>query len=120
MELAAPFGSGKEDLSAQRERVAQARAGFADALAALERACREAPDLAPVAVECRALQRVLGSKAKRPPMVDTAEWAGAVSAARRTAVRSDAWDHAVREAQEAERLLDTAVYDLRTAGGEDG
>jgi hypothetical protein len=114
------YGSDKEDLSAQRERVTEAKADFADALRALEQACREAPDLAPVAAECRALQCVLGSKAKRPPAVDTAAWAGAVSAARRTAVRSDAWDDAVRAAQGAEQRLDTAVYDLRTAGGEDG
>lgn len=112
--------SDREDLTAQHARVARAREEFADALTRLADHARRA-GLGDVAEECRALVRVLGSRAKRPPAVDTAAWLGALSAARRH--RDDypwEYDAAEAHARDAERLLDTAVYDLHTARGEDG
>lgn len=110
----------REDLTRQRDAVTAARAVFADRLEVLAElaADEEAPE---VAAECRALVKRLTSTAKRPPAIDTANWLGALSAARRdTDAYSLRYDAAEGRARDAERLLDTALYDLSTARGADG
>ena len=110
----------REDLTAQRERVRTARAALAEAVDGLEHACRGDAGLREVASAAREVGRTLASRAKRPPPVDTGALLGGVSAAQRSATRSDAWDCAVRRVRDAESALDLAVYDLATARGEDG
>ncbi|WP_299035753.1 hypothetical protein [uncultured Pseudokineococcus sp.] len=115
----------REDVSAQEEALAGARAALASAvehLAAVSRteARGRADDrLDAVAAEADALRRTLRSRARRPPAPDTAPLAGAVSSAERRAARSDEWDDAVRAVRGAEADLDVAAVDLAAARGED-
>lgn len=115
----------REDLSAQEEALAAARSGLREAVEDLERVSRAEAGggrderMAAVAAEARDLSRVLRSRARRPPAVDTVALAGAVSAAERAAARSDAWDEAVRGVRDAEAHLDAAALDLESARGED-
>lgn len=109
----------REDVSAQLERLAQARADYAVALERVLAECAGDSGLAEVAAETQVLLRRLRSTAKRPPALDTAAWAGAVSAATRAAARADAWDQAVAEARAAETAVDLAALDVHTARGGD-
>lgn len=114
------------DVSVQEAALATARAALADAVAALAdtarregRAAGGDPRADAVVDEATALGRALRSRARRPPAPDTAALAGAVSSAERSAVRSDAWDDAVRAWRDAEAGLDVAALDLAAARGED-
>jgi hypothetical protein len=109
----------REDVTAQREAVTRARERFSETLLVLVDACDE-PDLTDVVEESTALVKALSSRAKRPPAVDTAAWAGTISAAFRTSTRSDEFEDAVAYARAAEQDLDSAAYDLATASGADG
>lgn len=119
-----PARADREDVSAQEEALAGARAALAAAAAGLAEASRTEgrggdERLADVAQEAASLGRALRSRARRPPAPDTVPLAGAVSAAQREAARSDAWDEAVRAVREAEADLDVAALDLAAARGED-
>lgn len=80
----------REDVAAQRTAVHAARADLRDALAE-------------VSLEAAFAARTAGSAAKHPPPIDL-----------------DRYIAAHRRVLAAEQALDLAVYDLRTASGEDG